>query len=618
MRTISSGSNAGRQAGRFRVRTLSGDGMRLAVFLLIAAVPQSAKTTESAPPAKGLIGTWQATRNFGPVLRGLLTLTRSEGHGLAEIAGQRIPFDASGKTIHCVFPGGQGEFHGALDPKTGEIRGHWIQPATVNAMRRFASPVTLKPSGKEHWRGQVVPLEDEFTLFLVASPGEHGTVQAFLRNPDRNVGVFLVAERLEQQGDSVKLVGHFRNDTVEQVLASGTFRPGSDGSEDSLSLYFPRARATFDFSRIDDDPASHFYARGKDPGEYRYCRPPTDDDGWPTGTLQEAGISEASVRKLIEAVVDPPATSVHDLDIHGILIARRGKLVLEEYFHGFHRETPHDTRSASKSLTATLVGAVIAHGAALSASTPVYRAIYGDDLPPGLEPRKKAMTVENLLRMASGYFCDDRNPSAPGNEDVLQSQTADPDWYHYTLNLPMDSVPGEQPVYCSANANLLGDVLSRTTGKQLPEVFQERIADPLQIKRYYLVLGPDDVPYMAGGSYWLPRDFMKLGQVMLNGGTWNGKRIVSWEWAHRATAPLENLRKLQYGYLWWSIAYPYRGKTVRAFFAGGNGGQLVMGIPDLDLLVAFYAGNYSDPVLYKIQEELVPQYILPALDEVTR
>jgi CubicO group peptidase (beta-lactamase class C family) len=89
---------------------------------------------------------------------------------------------------------------------------------------------------------------------------------------------------------------------------------------------------------------------------------------------------------------------------------------------------------------------------------------------------------------------------------------------------------------------------------------------------------------------------------------------VSPEWARRATAPLENLRKLQYGYLWWSITYPYKSKTVRAFFAGGNGGQLVMGIPDLDLLVAFYAGNYSDPVLYKIQEELVPQYILPAID----
>ena len=64
---------------------------------------------------------------------------------------------------------------------------------------------------------------------------------------------------------------------------------------------------------------------------------------------------------------------------------------------------------------------------------------------------------------------------------------------------------------------------------------------------------------MGGGIYWLPRDFMKLGQVMLNGGSWNGQRIVSSDGARRATAPLENLRKLQYGYLWWSITYPYRG-----------------------------------------------------------
>jgi CubicO group peptidase (beta-lactamase class C family) len=246
----------------------------------------------------------------------------------------------------------------------------------------------------------------------------------------------------------------------------------------------------------------------------------------------------------------------------------------------------------------------------------VYKTIYGDILPSGLDPRKKAMTVENLLMMASGYYCDDRDSAAPGNEDTMQEQTADPDWYHYTLNVPMNANPGEQPVYCSADPNLLGDVLMHVTGKPLPELFQERIADPLQIKHYYLNLSPNGDPYMGGGIYWLPRDFMKLGQVMLNGGTWKGQRIVSSEWARQATSPLENLRKLQYGYLWWSVAYPYRGKTVRAFFAGGNGGQLVMGIPNLDLVVAFYAGNYSDPVLYKIQEEFVPQYILPALDEI--
>jgi CubicO group peptidase (beta-lactamase class C family) len=570
--------------------------------------------TGAAQSAQDLISIWQATNSFGPALRGPLTLTRSGTEWQAEVAGQRAQVTASGDALACSFAGGQGEFHGILNPKTNEIRGHWIQPATVNSGLRFASPVTLTAYGRNHWRGQVVPLEDKFTFFLVASADENGTVHAFLRNPDRNLGVFLIAERLERDGNAVKLIGHFRNDSVERVLAEGTYRAGEDRSQDRLSLYFPRVGSTFDFSRADGDAASFFYARGKNPGEYHYVQPMAEDDGWPVGTLREAGISEESLKKFIETVVDPPTTSVHDFYIHGILIARHGKLVYEEYFHGFHREKPHDTRSASKSLTATLVGSVIAHGARLSVSTPVYKTIYGDSLPPDLDPRKKAMTVENLLMMASGYYCDDNDPAAPGNEDTMQEQTADPDWYHYTLNVPMNANPGAQPVYCSANPNLLGDVLMHVTGKPLTELFQEHIADPLQIKHYYLDLSPTGEPYMGGGIYWLPRDFMKLGQVMLNGGTWNGKRIVSPEWAHRASSPLENLSTAQYGYLWWSDTYPYKDKMLRAFFAAGNGGQFVIGIPDLDLVVAICAGNYSDPVRFKIQKELVPQYILPAVD----
>jgi CubicO group peptidase (beta-lactamase class C family) len=317
---------------------------------------------------------------------------------------------------------------------------------------------------------------------------------------------------------------------------------------------------------------------------------------------------------LIETVIYPPAKSLHDPYIHGFLLARHGKLILEEYFHGFHREKPHDTRSASKSLTATLVGAAIQNGAPFDASSSVYEVIYGNRLSADTDPRKREMTVEHLLTMSSGFDCDDRDPSSPGNEDVMQEQTQEPDWYRYTLSLSMVRSPGEKSVYCSINANLLGAVLSSATGKSLPELFVALIAEPLQIRRYHLLLTPTDDAYMGGGIYWLPRDFMKLGQVVLNGGTWNGRRIVSREWASRATAPLVDLRGRKYGYLWWTLEYPYKGRTIRAFFAGGNGGQIVMGIPELDLLVAFYAGNYSDPVLYKIQEEFVPQYILPAID----
>jgi CubicO group peptidase (beta-lactamase class C family) len=109
---------------------------------------------------------------------------------------------------------------------------------------------------------------------------------------------------------------------------------------------------------------------------------------------------------------------------------------------------------------------------------------------------------------------------------------------------------------------------------------------------------------------------MKLGQLMLDGGTWNGRRVVSEEWARRSIESLYPLREREYGYLWWIVEYPYKDRTVRAFFAGGNGGQVVIGVPELDLLVAFFAGNYSDRALYRYQDEFFPQYILPAVREL--
>jgi CubicO group peptidase (beta-lactamase class C family) len=100
----------------------------------------------------------------------------------------------------------------------------------------------------------------------------------------------------------------------------------------------------------------------------------------------------------------------------------------------------------------------------------------------------------------------------------------------------------------------------------------------------------------------------------VNNGRWNGKQIVSADWVQRSTAPLRDFSPTQqYGFLWNSVAYDYNGRKIRAFFAGGNGGQVSMGIPDLDLVIAFTGGNYNDPVLFTSQRVLVPQWILPAV-----
>jgi CubicO group peptidase (beta-lactamase class C family) len=79
---------------------------------------------------------------------------------------------------------------------------------------------------------------------------------------------------------------------------------------------------------------------------------------------------------------------------------------------------------------------------------------------------------------------------------------------------------------------------------------------------------------------------------------------------------LRNLTPTQtYGFLWNSVAYPYRGRTVHAFFAAGNGGQIFMGIPELDLVIGFTGGNYSDAALFIPQRVMIPEQILPAVND---
>jgi len=154
-----------------------------------------------------------------------------------------------------------------------------------------------------------------------------------------------------------------------------------------------------------------------------------------------------------------PMDSVHASDIHGVLVARHGRLVLEEYFHGTDREQPHELRSAAKSLTSTLAGAAMQAGVPLGVETPVYKVMNGGEFPKGLDARKRALSVQHLLTMSSGLDCDDSDDQSPGNEDKVQEQTAEPDWWKLTLGLDMIRDPGEKAVYCSVQPNLLGGVL---------------------------------------------------------------------------------------------------------------------------------------------------------------
>ncbi|MEZ5427524.1 MAG: serine hydrolase [Pyrinomonadaceae bacterium] len=575
--------------------------------VMFTGFAQQAKVTSAkADPAAELIGLWRAKHRFGPDVRGTLILEKGGGKWKAQISGRTVSASVSEKGISFELPGEKGSFEGSFENGKTRVKGFWIQPATVSNGTPYASPVELLKTGENVWRGEVIPLEDELTLYLSVARRSDGVVGAFLRNPERNLGRFIRIDRLEREGDAVKLVGADSGGQKGRVWAEGIVYG------DVLTVFL--RGTTFDFRRVEPERTSDFYPRPV-PEKYVYAKPPALDDGWETATLEEVGIDRGKIEKFIQMMIDTPIESVSSSEIHGILIARRGRLVLEEYFHGEHREKPHDTRSASKSVTATLVGAAIQKGLPVKAADSVYSVVNGGSFPEDLPADKRRLTLENLLTMSSGLDCDDGDSDSPGNEDVMQEQTEQPDWYKYTLDLKMIRRPGEKAVYCSGGANLIGDVVARGTGRSLPELFGNLLAEPLQIKRFYMNLTPTGDAYMGGGIRFLPRDFMKFGQLHLDGGKWKGRQIISKDWAEKATSPLYELRDYKYGYLWWVTDYPYKNRTVRAFFAGGNGGQVVIGIPELDLVIAFWGGNYSDPALFIPQRVFVPEQILPAVGE---
>lgn len=126
-------------------------------------------------------------------------------------------------------------------------------------------------------------------------------------------------------------------------------------------------------------------------------------------------------------------------------------------------------------------------------------------------------------------------------------------------------------------------------------------------------LAPNGDLYLGGGQQYTLRDFMKMGQLVLDGGVWNGRRVVARDYIARMTATQTHIDELAYGYFWWGVDFPYHGRTVHAVYAGGNGGQVVMAIPELDLVIAFFGANYADNATFTSQRVYAPQYILPAV-----
>ena len=587
---------------------------RFAVFLILVVSAIAAKAEEA-----DVTGLWQGELSPGPheALQVQIDGTKLQWLASAKSGNSTLSTPVQKDQSKIRFVLGDGEFRGRLiDPNT--IVGHWIQPANEIYNNRYATPLVLSKIGNNMWGGKAESIEKRLSLWMSVKRGADGSLSAVIRNPEFNLfrrSVYHVGVH----GNAVTFTDAKNpSEKFEATLLSG-------GKEKILQV--PRLRPELPpiVFRYCNEPEK---ALGLVPDllrydPYLYSKPTQQDDGWKTASLSEVGLDQKPLSELIERIlrVDPLD---NPLPIHSLLIARHGKLVLERYFYGFGSTRTHDMRSASKTFAPLLVGIAHERGARIGVDSPVYAQFpeYKNFANP--DARKSKITVRDLMTMTSGFACDDNDENSPGNEDVMQRQTSEPDWYKYTLDLPMARDPGgDQAVYCSAGINLLGGIVRNATHTWLPELFYENVAKPLQIKMYHWNLMANGDGYSGGGLYLRPRDQVKLGQLYLNGGVWNGKRVMSKEWVERSTSYQSTFGETlgadhDYGYGWHLYHFEAGDHSYRAYAAGGNGGQIVMVIPDLDLVVGFTGGAYGEfAKWYKWQTELVPQFIIPSATSIT-
>ncbi|QPF92435.1 serine hydrolase domain-containing protein [Bradyrhizobium commune] len=271
-------------------------------------------------------------------------------------------------------------------------------------------------------------------------------------------------------------------------------------------------------------------------------------------------------------------------NVDSVVVVRHGALVYERYYNYPHQlnydaTTRHRGYSMTKSVVSLLVGIAMERGLISELDVPAF--FY---LPENADLRmldKDPVTLRHLLMMSAG--------------------------------LGSDRTPGVTFRYSDSETELVGAILKKVTGKTVDVLAQEQIFAPLGINDVEWYKSPfSGVAMSSEGLNLRPRDWAKIGQLVLNRGVWDGKQIVPASWVDQSTAEqIKTEEPLSYGYQWWQGQSLNRDSAVQWIAAIGSNAQKTIIIPTLDMVVVFNASRRSKNMVAP-ELDLLDRYILPA------
>ena len=298
---------------------------------------------------------------------------------------------------------------------------------------------------------------------------------------------------------------------------------------------------------------------------------------WPHGTRVET--IDSSLQSSLDAMVREDNTA--GLNTRALLVVHNGSIVAESYAQGAGPDVPLLGWSMAKSLTAVMLGNLEYRGLLNTAESPVFDAWANDE--------RAAISIEHLLTMTDGLdFSEQYNPG----DDATSMLFTEPSASGYAMDRPLRSTPGSQFNYSSGSANLLARLYYERTGGTLAssmDDYRRQIAVPLSFQ--HAVFEPDASGVLVGSSYLYAsaRDWARMGQMMLDKGVLNGKRIVSEDWVERSVTPNRSRNNRAYGYQWWlnqgNAELRWPDVPVDAYAAQGNRQQSLTVIPSAETVV---------------------------------
>jgi len=291
------------------------------------------------------------------------------------------------------------------------------------------------------------------------------------------------------------------------------------------------------------------------------------------------------------------------IDLYGISILQNGK-VMGEYFR--KNKLRKEIRSCSKSITSLAVGRAVDEG--MFSLDDKIADYFQEFLPTDPQPELLRISIKNLLTMTMGYTSYILSPFVRESTKV--------DWLEYIFSERLDLQPGQRFIYNNACPYLCGALIAKLSGKNYLAWMKEKFFTPLGINNPQWFTCPSGRPIALGGLFLTLDELSRFGQVCLDGGMWQGKRLVSAEYLAEATrkhvdvdSSIDNVDQKPerdfaagYGYFFWM-------NEKEGYRMWGRYGQNCIILPEQGAVITTLALEEKNEqgLLDCIWEEIIPQ-----------